>query len=128
MNSVIIIGNLTKDPELRYSGENPICRFTVAVNDRRKNPQTGMYEERPSFIPVIVFGRSAENCDKYLSKGRKVAVSGRIQTGSYQKQDGTKVYTTDVIANNVEFLSSQENHQNNQWNQCNLWPHHHFNR
>ena len=110
MNSVILIGNLTRDPELRSStgaNQNAVCRFTVAVNDRMRNQQTGEWEDRPSFIPVVVFGRQAENCDKYLAKGRKVAVQGRIQTGSYVNKDGNKVYTTDVIASNVEFLSSR---------------------
>lgn len=111
MNSVILIGNLTRDPEVRYRGETAVCRMTVAVNDRKKNQQTGEWEDNPSFIPVVVFGRQAENCEKFLSKGRKVAVQGKIQTGSYVKQDGTKVYTTDVIANNVEFLNSNESQQ-----------------
>ena len=113
MNSVVLIGNLTKDPELRYNGQNPICRFTLAVNDRKKD-QNGAWVDNPSFIPIVVFGRQAENCDKFLSKGRKAAVSGKIQTGSYQKQDGTKVYTTDVIAHNVEFLNGNQE-QNNNW-------------
>lgn len=103
MNNVVISGNLTKNPELRSNGTVSVCKFTVAVNDRKKNQQTGEWEDNPSFIPVVVFGRQADNCDKYLTKGRKVTVQGRIQTGSYQKQDGTKVYTTDVIANAVEF-------------------------
>ena len=101
MNSVILIGNLTRDPELRYStgmNQTAICRFTVAVNDGYGDKQ------RTSFIPVVVFGKQAENCDRYLAKGRKVAVNGRIQTGSYTNKEGAKVYTTDVIANNVEFL------------------------
>ena len=106
MNSVILIGNLTKDPELRYNGENPICRFSIAVNDRKK--QGSEWVDDPSFIPIVVFGRVAENCDRFLSKGRKVAVSGRIKTGSYAKQDGTRVYTTDVIATGVEFLNTNE--------------------
>lgn len=108
MNVVTIIGNLTKDPELRSRDTMSICRFTVAVNDRKKNQQTGEWEDNTSYIPVVVFGRQADNCDRFLSKGRKVAVNGRIQTGSYTKQDGTKVYTTDVIANNVEFLNAQD--------------------
>ena len=113
MNSVILIGNLTRDPELRYStggSQTAICRFTVAVNDRRRNPQTQEWEDNPSFIPIVVFGKQAENCDRYLAKGRKVAVNGRIQTGSYEK-DGRTVYTTEVIANNVEFLSSAQQGQ-----------------
>lgn len=112
MNHVVLIGNLTKDPETRYNQNNTaICRFRIAVNEKRKNPQTGEYENNPSFIPIVVFGRSGENCEKYLSKGSKVAVSGRIQTGSYEKQDGTTVYTTDVIANSVEFLSQRQDKQ-----------------
>ncbi len=108
MNSVILIGNLTRDPELRYAtggSQTAVCRFTVAVNERRRNPQTQEWEDNPSFIPVVVFGKQAENCDRYLAKGRKVAVQGRIQTGSYTNKEGNKVYTTDVIASNVEFLS-----------------------
>ena len=107
MNSVILIGNLTRDPELRYStGQNQtaVCRFTVAVNDGFGDRQ------RTSFIPIVVFGKTAENCDRYLKKGSKVCVNGKIQTGSYEK-DGRTVYTTEVIANKyggVEFLSSSQ--------------------
>lgn len=107
MNSVVLIGNLTRDPELRYStgaNQTAICRFTVAVNDGYGEKQ------RTSFIPIVVFGKQAENCDRYLAKGRKVAVNGRIQTGSYEK-DGRTVYTTDVIANSVEFLNSGQGSQ-----------------
>ena len=108
MNQVILIGNLTRDPELRYStggNQTAICRFSIAVNDRRRNPQTQEWEDNPSFINIVVFGKQAENCDRYLAKGRKVAINGKIQTGSYTNKEGQKVYTTEVIANNVEFLS-----------------------
>lgn len=108
MNQVVLIGNLTRDPELRYStggNQTAICRFTIAVNERRRNPQTQEWEDNASFIPIVVFGKQGENCDRYLAKGRKVAVNGRIQTGSYTNKEGQKVYTTEVIANNVEFLS-----------------------
>ena len=107
MNSVCLIGNLTRDPELRYStgaNQTAICRFTLAVNDGYGEKQ------RTNFIPIVVFGKQAENCDRYLAKGRKAAVAGRIQTGSYEK-DGRTVYTTEVIANNVEFLSSGQQGQ-----------------
>lgn len=107
MNNVNLIGNLTRDPELRYTtGANAtaVCRFTVAVNDGYGEKQ------RTSFIPIVVFGKQAENCDRYLAKGRRVAITGRIQTGSYEKE-GRTVYTTDVIANNVEFLSSGQQGQ-----------------
>lgn len=103
MNVVVISGNLTRDPELRSNGQMSICRMTVAVNDRKKNNETGEREDNPSFVPVVVFGRQAENCDRYLHKGRKVSVQGRLQTGSYVNKEGNKVYTTDVIANVVEF-------------------------
>ena len=107
MNQVVLIGNLTRDPELRYStggNQTAVCRFTIAVNERRRNPQTQEWEDNANFIPIVVFGKQAENCDRFLAKGRKVAISGRIQTGSYEK-DGQKRYTTDVVANNVEFLT-----------------------
>ena len=100
MNSVILIGNLTRDPELRYStgaNQTAICRFSIAVNDGYGD------NERTSFINIVVFGKQAENCDRYLAKGRKVAVNGRLQTGSYEK-NGQKIYTTDVVADRVEFL------------------------
>ena len=101
MNSVILIGNLARDPELRYStgmNQTAICNFTVAVNDG--------YGERQqtSFIPIVVFGKQAENCERYLAKGRKVAVNGRIQVRNYTNREGNKVYVTEVVANNVEFL------------------------
>lgn len=107
MNSVCLIGNLTRDPELRYStgaSQTAICRFTIAVNDGYGDKQ------RTNFIPIVVFNKQAENCDRYLAKGRRVAVMGRIQTGSYEK-DGRTVYTTEVIANSVEFLSSGQHGQ-----------------
>lgn len=119
MNEVVLIGNLTKDPEVRYStGNNPtaICRFVLAVNDKRKNPQTGQYEDSPSFIPIVIFGKQAENCQKFLGKGSKCAIKGRIQTGSYEK-NGQKVYTTEVIANGIEFLTPKQNNQQTQQSQ-----------
>lgn len=103
-NVVVLIGRLTKDPEVKYTaGENPtaVARFSIAVND-------GYGEnERTSFINIVVFGRQAENCERFLSKGRQVGITGRIQTGSYEK-DGRTVYTTDVIASRVEFLGGRE--------------------
>ena len=102
MNQVNLIGNLTRDVELRYStAQKAIARFTIAVNDGYGDKQ------KTSFINIVVFDKQAENADKYLSKGSKVAVMGRIQTGSYEK-DGHTVYTTDVIANNVEYLSTKQ--------------------
>lgn len=107
MNSTFIVGNLAKDPELRYSsGDNKlaICRFTVADNDGYGDNQ------QTSWIPVVVFGKLAENCDRYLAKGRAVAVVGRIQTGSYEK-DGRRIKTTEVVANKVKFLGGGQHQQ-----------------
>lgn len=106
MNSVVLIGRLTKDPELRYSqGSNTaIARFTLAVDREAKNS-----DQNADFIRITVFGKSAENVSKYLAKGRQCAVNGRIQTGSYQDKNGQTVYTTDVIANRVEFLGGNQN-------------------
>ncbi len=101
MNVVVLIGRLTRDPELRYIPEtqNAVCTFTLAVD----RPMSR--EKQADFIRITVFGRQAENCAKFITKGRQVAVEGRIQTGSYQNKNGDTVYTTDVIANRVEFLS-----------------------
>ena len=97
MNNVSLIGRLARDVMMQMAGETQVARFTVAVSD-------GYGEnERTSFIPIVVFGKQAENCSKYLAKGRQVGITGRIQTGSYEK-DGKTVYTTDVIASRVEFL------------------------
>lgn len=104
MNQVALIGNLTKDPEFRQTtGEKSleICRFTVAVED-------GGEKKSVNYIPVVVFGRTAVNCDKFLSKGKKVGVSGKIKTGSYTNKEGKKVYTTEVVAYEVKFLSGAE--------------------
>ncbi len=102
MNSVVLIGRLTRDPEVRYTSgtQMAVATFSLAI-DR----PTGQGKEKQTDFPrITVFGRQAENCEKYLQKGRLVGVQGRIQTGSYQNKDGNTVYTTDVVANNVEFL------------------------
>lgn len=103
MNSVILIGRLTKDPEVRYTtGNEPmaIASFSVAINRPMRQGQ----EKKADFPRVTVFGRQAENCEKFLAKGRLVGIQGRIQTGSYKNKDGATVYTTDVVAEKVEFL------------------------
>ena len=103
MNSVILIGRLTKDPEVRYtSGQEPmaVASFSVAIDRPTRQGQ----EKKADFPRVTVFGKQAENCEKFLAKGRLVGVQGRIQTGSYTNRDGATVYTTDVVADRVEFL------------------------
>ena len=107
MNKAFIIGNLTKDPELRTTGSGiSVCTFTVAVQRRFKD-QNG--ERGADYIPVVVWRGLAENCAKYLAKGRKVAVAGEIQTRSYDATDGSKRYVTEVIASDVEFLTPNPN-------------------
>ena len=102
MNSVILIGRLAKDPELSYtaSTQTACCRFTIAVDRPKRNGE----DQGADFIRVTVWGRQAETSDRYLRKGRQVAVMGRIQTGSYKNRNGETVYTTDVVADRVEFL------------------------
>lgn len=106
MNSVNIIGRLTKDPEIRYARDQmAVATFTVAIN--RGKDRNG--EDRGADFPrVTVFGRTAENCERFLAKGRLVGVQGRIQTGSYEHKDGYTVYTTDIIADRVDFLEYRD--------------------
>ena len=107
MNKVILMGRLTRDPEVRYSqGENAtaIARYTLAV-DRRFNRNGD--ENSADFIGCVAFGRSGEFAEKYFRKGTKVLVTGRIQTGSYTNRDGQKVYTTDVVIEEQEFAESK---------------------
>ena len=109
MNKVILMGRLTRDPEVRYSqGENAlaIARYTLAV-DRRAARREG--EATADFINCVAFGRSAEFAEKYLRQGTKIVVSGRIQTGSYTNRDGQKVYTTEVVVEESEFAESKAN-------------------
>lgn len=100
MNSVVLIGRLTRDPELRYipESQNAVATFTIAVD----RPMAK--EKQADFIRITVFGKTAENCERFLTKGRQVGVQGRIQTGSYKNKDGATVYTTEVVADRVEFL------------------------
>jgi single-strand DNA-binding protein len=107
MNKVILMGRLVRDPEVRYSqGENAtaVARYTLAV-DRRFNRNNG--EESADFIGCVAFGRAAEFAEKYLHKGTKLVVTGRIQTGSYTNKDGVKVYTTEVVVEEQEFAESK---------------------
>lgn len=112
MNKVILIGRLTKDPETRYTqGDNPmaISRYTLAVDRRFKRGG----EQSADFIPCVAFGKGGEFAEKYLRKGTKVAVVGRIQTGSYTNRDGQKVYTTEIVVEEQEFAESKAGGQQN---------------
>ena len=111
MNKVILMGRLTRDPEVRYSqGENStaFARYTLAV-DRRGVKREG--EATADFIGCVAFGRSAEFAERYLRQGMKIAVTGSIRTGSYTNRDGVKVYTTDVVVEDHEFVESKANSQ-----------------
>ncbi len=113
MNKVILMGRLTRDPEIRYSqGNEPlaIARYTLAVDRRR----TAANEENAAdFINCVSFGRMAEFAEKYYRKGIKIAITGRIQTGSYTNKDGVKVYTTEVVVEEQEFAESKGSNGNN---------------
>lgn len=102
MNKVILIGRLTKDPELNYTNSGKaVCKFTLAVNRPYSN-QDG--ESQADFINIVVWNKPAENSANYLAKGRQCAVEGRLQIRSYEAQDGTRKYATEIVANSVEFL------------------------
>ncbi len=116
MNKVILIGRLTRDPEVRYSaGDNSqaFARYTLAV-DRRYRRDSGNDQQTADFINCVVFGRGAEFAEKYLRQGTKVVVTGRIQTGSYTNKEGQKVYTTDVVVEDQEFAESKAASQNSE--------------
>ena len=108
MNKVILMGRLTRDPEVRYSqGDNSmaIARYTLAVDRRFRRNNDG--EQTADFIGCVAFGRSAEFAEKYFRQGMRVLVSGRIQTGSYTNKEGQRVYTTDIIVDDQEFADSK---------------------
>lgn len=109
MNKVILMGRLCKDPDIRYAnkGDTSICiaRYTIAVDRRVKQGE----ERSADFISCVAFGKNAEFSEKYLKKGIKIVLEGHLQTGSYTKEDGTKVYTTDVIVEHQEFAENKKN-------------------
>lgn len=105
MNKVVLMGRMTRDADVRQAGETSVARFTVAVDRQfRKDANNG--QPTADFIGCVAFGKTAEFVSKYFGKGMKIALDGRIQTGSYEK-DGQKVYTTDIIAEHVEFCESK---------------------
>ncbi len=108
MNKVILMGRLTRDPDVRYSQSDntlAVARYTLAVD--RRSSKKDANEQNADFISIVAFGKSGEFAEKYLRKGMKICVSGRIQTGSYTNKDGQKVYTTDVVAEDQEFAESK---------------------
>ncbi len=109
INRVVITGNLTADPELRAlpSGSS-VCQLRVACNTRRKNNSTGEWEDKPNYFNVTVWGAQGENCARFLSKGRPVAVDGRLEWREWETQEGAKRQAIDIIADSVQFLGSRE--------------------
>lgn len=114
MNKVILIGRIVRDPEIRYSqAAEPmaIARYTLAVDRRFARRDNQSNEQTADFIPCVAFGKLGEFAEKYLKQGTKIAVVGRIQTGSYTNKDGQKVYTTDVVVEEQEFCESKSSNQ-----------------
>jgi len=107
INRVVLTGNLTADPELRSlpSGAT-LCRLRIACNTRRRNAQTGEWEDKPNYFNVTVWGGQAESAARYLAKGRPVAIDGRLEWREWQAEDGSKRQTIDIIAEHVQFLGS----------------------
>ena len=114
LNVVCITGNLTKDPELRSipSGTS-VCKLRVAVNSRRKDGASGEWVDKPNYFDVTVWGAQGENCANYLSKGRPVAVEGRLDWHEWETQDGQKRQAVEIIANSVQFLGSRSDNAGN---------------
>src|SRR3954447_20042020 len=109
VNVVVITGNLTRDPELRsLSSGTSVCKLRVAVNSRRKDSSSGEWVDKPNYFDVTVWGAQGENCATYLSKGRPVAVEGRLEWREWEAQDGTKRQAVEIIANSVQFLGSRD--------------------
>lgn len=108
MNKVVLVGRLTRDPELRFAAGsgNAVSRFSVAINRQFKRDET-------DFINCVAFGKTAETISQYFTKGKQIAVSGSIRTGSYDAQDGTKRYTTDVVVDTFDFIDSNNSNRDN---------------
>jgi single-strand DNA-binding protein len=109
INSVVIVGNLTRDPELRGTpGGTSVCSLRVAVNDRVKDQNTGEWGDKPNYFDVDVFGGQGERCAQYLARGRQVAVAGRLRWREWETQDGQKRSAVSIVADNVQFIGPRE--------------------
>lgn len=105
LNKVFLLGNLTRDPELKHTGTGTsVCNFSIATNRSYKGSD-GDFKKETSFFNIVVWGKTGENCAKYLTKGKSVLVEGRLSNRSYEASDGTKKYITEIVADNVQFLS-----------------------
>lgn len=109
INRVVLVGNLTRDPELRHTGSGTaVCSLRLAVNTRQKDQATGQWGDKPNYFDVTVWGNQAESCSQFLSKGRPVAIDGRLEWREWTAQDGTKRQAVEVIAESVQFLGSRQ--------------------
>lgn len=107
VNRVVVVGNLTRDPELRHTPSGmPVCSLRIAVNSRQKQAD-GQWGEKPNYFSVTVWGQQGENCAQYLSKGRPVAVDGRLDWREYEAKDGTKREAIEIVADSVQFLGGR---------------------
>ena len=108
INRVVLVGNLTRDPELRHTPSGtPVCSLRLAVNTRRKD-ETGQWTDKPNYFDITVWGQQGENCAQYLSKGRPVAVDGRLEWREWEAQDGAKRQAVEVVAESVQFLGGRQ--------------------
>lgn len=110
MNKVVLVGRLTRDPEVKYSNNTAVTRFTLAIN---RNYKKDGQQQETDFINCVAFNKRAEAIANYVQKGHKLGVAGRIQTGSYTNQEGQRIYTTDVIVDEMEFLESKNSSTSN---------------
>ena len=109
INRVVLTGNLTRDPELRSTASGmSVCSLRIASNTRRKNQATGEWEDKPNFFDVTVWGAQGENCARFLSKGRPVALDGRLEWREWEAQDGNKRQSVEIVADAVQFLGGRE--------------------
>ncbi len=108
INRVVLVGNLTRDPELRHTPSGTsVCKLRIAVNTRQKSSETGEWGDKPNYFDVTVWGNQAESCSQYLSKGRPIAIDGRLDWREWEAQDGSKRQAVEIIADTVQFLGSR---------------------
>lgn len=112
MNKIILLGNLGRDPELKYTqNQVPVCSFSIATTEKRKD-QSGAWVDITEWHKIVAWQKTAENCGKYLAKGSKVLIEGKVQTRKYQDKNGADKYVTEVIAQSVQFLSTTKKEEN----------------
>ena len=108
INRVVLVGNLTRDPETRPAGGTTVCSLRIAVNDRIRNKESGGWEDYANYFTVSVFGNNGERCAQYLSKGRQVAIEGRLRWRQWETQEGQKREAVEIVADNVQFIGPRE--------------------